>query len=79
VARELRRKLHDMGYNGYYEYFLHEHIRPERKRKQASLTRGSPAPTDGNIAVGVIVIVACIVLCFALSVMILVPLRWFVQ
>jgi hypothetical protein len=77
VARELRRKLHEMGYNGYYEYFLHEHIRPERRRKMSAPVRGSPTLSDGDMAVGAIVVVACIVICFAASIFLLLPLQWF--
>jgi hypothetical protein len=79
VARELRRKLHDMGYNGYYEYFYHEHIQPGRRRKQVPPTRGSPALSDGEIATRVIVIIAIVVIGFAACVIVLVPLRWFLQ
>ena len=76
MERQLRRKLHEMGYNGYYEYFLYEHIRPEHRRRGSHSGASNPDRAAIEPAVQVIVILACLVMCFAVGVVILLPLQW---
>jgi hypothetical protein len=76
VASELRRKLHQMGYHGYRDYFLNEHIRPKGLRRASDFDVPTPVRSGVEPAVLAIVILACIVLCFAAAMIFVLPLQW---
>jgi hypothetical protein len=77
MAREVRRKLQNMGYQGYRDYYVNEYIRPHDQRRVASNSPTEPRRAGIDPAAKVIVILACVVMCIVVTMMFLIPLQWF--
>jgi hypothetical protein len=79
MAREFRRKLHDAGYQGYRDYYVSEFIEPQSRRRAPGEAASKPPRAGIEPAAKAIALMAGIVLCIVVTIMVMIPLRWFVQ